>query len=148
MRSGWSLLVLTVVLAGLGSMDGVLVAGLAFPLVLVGTLTVAWSWTSATRYAPIARLKRYGDPLQVVQAIELELSSSAAARVGPLWILLTALRPAQEFAAGDAFALPSSLTLDNFVRAFAQGNLGRFLFNSILVTATSDAFICCTVRSI
>ena len=67
----------------------VLVAGLAFPLVLVGTLTVAWSRTSATRYAPIARLKRYGDPLQVVQAIELELSSSAAARVGPLWISAT-----------------------------------------------------------
>jgi hypothetical protein len=64
----------------------VLIAGLAFPLVLVGTLTVAWSRTSATRYAPIARLKRHGDPLQVVQAIELELSSAgAAARVGPLW---------------------------------------------------------------
>ncbi len=58
-----------------------------------------------------------------------------------LWILLTALRPAQEFAAGDAFALPSSLTLDNFVRAFAQGNLGRFLFNSIIVTVAADALI-------
>ena len=65
----------------------VLIAGLAFPLVLVGTLTVAWSRTSVTRYAPIARLKRYGDPLQVVQMIESELSSAgAAARVGPLWI--------------------------------------------------------------
>ena len=55
--------------------------------------------------------------------------------------MLTALRPAQEFAAGDTFALPSSLTLDNFVRAFQQGNLGRFLFNSLLVTGAADVLI-------
>lgn len=58
-----------------------------------------------------------------------------------LWILLTALRPAQEFAAGNPFALPSTVTLENFQRAFAEGNLGRFLFNSLVVTISADALI-------
>jgi raffinose/stachyose/melibiose transport system permease protein len=58
-----------------------------------------------------------------------------------LWILLTALRPAQEFAAGSPFALPSKITLENFQRAFAEGNLGRYLFNSFVVTVTADALI-------
>jgi raffinose/stachyose/melibiose transport system permease protein len=58
-----------------------------------------------------------------------------------LWILLTALRPAQEFAAGNPFSLPSTITFENFERAFAQGNLGRYLFNSLVVTASADALI-------
>jgi len=63
-------------------------------------------------------------------------------QVYPLvWILLTALRPAQEFAAGNPFALPSVITLDNFQRAFAQGNLGHYLLNSAIVTLAADALI-------
>lgn len=58
-----------------------------------------------------------------------------------IWILLTALRPAQEFAAGDPFALPNAITLDNFARAFEQGNLGRYLLNSIVVTVVADILI-------
>ncbi|OJX50078.1 MAG: sugar ABC transporter permease [Devosia sp. 66-22] len=63
-------------------------------------------------------------------------------QVYPLvWILLTALRPAQEFAAGNPFALPSVITLENFQRAFAQGNLGHYLLNSAIVTLAADALI-------
>jgi raffinose/stachyose/melibiose transport system permease protein len=63
-------------------------------------------------------------------------------QVYPLvWILLTALRPAQEFAAGNPFALPSVITLENFERAFAQGNLGHYLLNSAIVTLAADALI-------
>lgn len=58
-----------------------------------------------------------------------------------LWILLTALRPAQEFAAGAPFALPSRITFENFQRAFAEGNLGRYLLNSFVVTVIADALI-------
>lgn len=58
-----------------------------------------------------------------------------------IWILLTALRPAQEFAAGNPFALPNTLTLDNFRRAFAQGDLGRYLYNSMIVTIAADVLI-------
>jgi raffinose/stachyose/melibiose transport system permease protein len=58
-----------------------------------------------------------------------------------LWILLTALRPAQEFAAGNPFALPSVITLENFERAFTQGNLGQYLLNSAIVTLSADALI-------
>lgn len=63
-------------------------------------------------------------------------------QVYPLvWIFLTALRPAQEFAAGNPFALPSTITLDNFVRAFEQGDLRRYMLNSALVTGVSDVGI-------
>lgn len=63
-------------------------------------------------------------------------------QVYPLvWILLTALRPAQEFAAGNPFALPSVITFENFERAFAQGNLGHYLLNSAIVTLAADALI-------
>lgn len=63
-------------------------------------------------------------------------------QVYPLvWILLTALRPAQEFAAGNPFALPSVITLENFERAFSQGHLGQYLLNSAIVTLAADALI-------
>ncbi len=63
-------------------------------------------------------------------------------QVYPLvWILLTALRPAQEFASGNPFALPSVITLENFERAFTQGNLGQYLLNSAIVTLAADALI-------
>ena len=63
-------------------------------------------------------------------------------QVYPLvWILLTALRPAQEFAAGNPFALPSVITFENFRRAFAEGNLGRYLVNSFIVTVVADLLI-------
>lgn len=73
---------------------------------------------------------------------QLIIALIVVVQVYPLvWILLTALRPAQEFAEGNPFALPSVITLENFERAFAQGNLGRYLLNSAIVTVTSDVLI-------
>ncbi|GAA1005163.1 ABC transporter permease [Acrocarpospora pleiomorpha] len=58
-----------------------------------------------------------------------------------LWIFLTSLRPAQEFASGNPFALPGAITVDNYVRAFAQGDLGRNIVNSLIVTVSANVLI-------
>lgn len=58
-----------------------------------------------------------------------------------VWIFLTALRPAQEFASGNSFALPTTATLDNFTRAFSEGNILRWLLNSAIITGCADAAI-------
>ena len=63
-------------------------------------------------------------------------------QVYPLvWLFITSLRPAGDFAAGNPFGLPSSLTLDNYVRAFEMADLGRFILNSFIVTAVSSVLI-------
>jgi raffinose/stachyose/melibiose transport system permease protein len=65
-----------------------------------------------------------------------------AVQVYPLlWMLVTSLRPAQDFASGNPFGLPSALTLENYVRAFDKANLGRFAFNSLVVTGSSSVLI-------
>lgn len=58
-----------------------------------------------------------------------------------VWIFLSALRPASDFAASNGFDLPSSLTLDNFARAFEQGHLPRYFFNSFVVAGGSIVII-------
>ncbi|WP_373886476.1 carbohydrate ABC transporter permease [Sinomonas sp. ASV322] len=64
------------------------------------------------------------------------------AQVYPLaWLFLTSLRTEQDFAAGNPFALPSALTLDNFSRAFATGNLGLNILNSFIVTMGANVLI-------
>jgi raffinose/stachyose/melibiose transport system permease protein len=63
-------------------------------------------------------------------------------QVYPLvWLLLTSFRTASEFAGGNPFALPSDLTLDNYSRAFATGNLGLNVLNSLIVTLGASALI-------
>src|SRR5690606_32611477 len=63
-------------------------------------------------------------------------------QVYPLvWHFITSLRPAQDFASGNPFGLPSSLTLENYVRAFEMADLLRFILNSFIVTAASSALI-------
>jgi len=58
-----------------------------------------------------------------------------------VWIFISALRPAQDFAASNGFDLPSSLTLDNFRRAFEQGDLPLYFTNSFIVAGASIAII-------
>lgn len=58
-----------------------------------------------------------------------------------LWLFITSLRPAQDFASGNPFGLPSSLTLENYARAFEMADLLRFILNSFIVTAASSALI-------
>ena len=63
-------------------------------------------------------------------------------QVYPLaWLLLTSFRTAADFAGGNPFALPSAVTLDNYARAFASGNLGLNILNSLIVTLGASALI-------
>ena len=63
-------------------------------------------------------------------------------QVYPLaWLFLTSVRTERDFTSGNAFALPSSITFDNFTRAFATGNLGRNILNSLIVTMGANILI-------
>lgn len=63
-------------------------------------------------------------------------------QVYPLvWLFVTSLRPAADFAAGNPFGLPSSLTFDNYVRAFETADLLLYILNSFIITATSSVLI-------
>ena len=64
-----------------------LAAVLLLPLAILVTVSAGRSKTDVKRHHAIARLKRYGNPLDVVTLIETELSSTrVAAFVSPLWI--------------------------------------------------------------
>ena len=53
----------------------------------------------------------------------------------PIWTALAiAIQPGARIVDFPALLLPNSLELENFSKAFDQGNLGRYLFNSGLVT--------------
>lgn len=63
-------------------------------------------------------------------------------QVYPLaWLFVTSLRPAQEFASGNAFGLPSAITWENYTRAFQSADLLRYIFNSLVVTGISSLLI-------
>lgn len=65
----------------------VLAAALLLPLALLVTVSAARAKGDVRRHHAIERLKRYGNPLDVVTLIETELSSTrVAAFVSPLWI--------------------------------------------------------------
>lgn len=63
-------------------------------------------------------------------------------QVYPLaWLFLTSFRTAADFAGGNPFAIPGELTLDNYSRAFATGNLWLNIVNSFVVTLGASALI-------
>jgi raffinose/stachyose/melibiose transport system permease protein len=63
-------------------------------------------------------------------------------QVYPLaWLFITSVRTEQDFADGNPFALPTQITFDNYARAFATGNLGLNILNSLIVTLGSIAVI-------
>lgn len=63
-------------------------------------------------------------------------------QVYPLvWLILSSLRTEQDFASRNAFALPSSITFDNYARAFETGNLGHNIVNSFVVTTGANLLI-------
>jgi hypothetical protein len=65
----------------------VMIAAPLLPIALVITALSARSRMNITRYKPIARLARYGHPMGIVTAIEMELSAAGpSAKVGPLWV--------------------------------------------------------------
>ncbi len=56
-------------------------------------------------------------------------------QVYPLaWLFITSVRTEDDFAGGNPFALPAQITVDNYLRAFATGNLGLNILNSLIVT--------------
>ncbi|MBA4863743.1 carbohydrate ABC transporter permease [Streptomyces sp. PSKA54] len=66
----------------------------------------------------------------------------AVVQVYPLvWLFLTSVRDEQDFASGNPFGLPTSFTLDNYARAFGQGDIGTYILNSLIVTAGADVLI-------
>ncbi|MFD4991240.1 carbohydrate ABC transporter permease [Cellulosimicrobium cellulans] len=63
-------------------------------------------------------------------------------QVYPLaWLFLTSFRTAADFAGGNPFAIPGELTLENYSRAFATGNLWMNIVNSFVVTLGASALI-------
>ena len=63
-------------------------------------------------------------------------------QVYPLfWIVTTSLKTQNSFAGSNAFSLPVHITFQNYVRAFNDGDIPRFLLNSTVVTAASDVLI-------
>lgn len=63
-------------------------------------------------------------------------------QVYPLaWLFITSLRPAQEFASGNAFGFPSAITWENYTRAFQSADLPRYILNSLVVTGVASFLI-------
>jgi raffinose/stachyose/melibiose transport system permease protein len=52
-----------------------------------------------------------------------------------LWVITSSLKTPQELAANPPYALPSGIYLGNYISAFEQADLGRYLFNSTFVAA-------------
>ena len=63
-------------------------------------------------------------------------------QVYPLvWLFLTSVRNERDFATGDPFALPTSITFDNYARAFAGGDIWGNIVNSLIVTMGANVLI-------
>jgi raffinose/stachyose/melibiose transport system permease protein len=63
-------------------------------------------------------------------------------QVYPLaWLFLQSVRSENDFASGNPFALPSSIDWGNYARAFADGNLGVNIVNSLVVTMGANVLI-------
>jgi len=54
-----------------------------------------------------------------------------------IWIFLTSLRTPADFAGSNPFSLPTSITLDNYVRAYEDSDLLLYFTNSFIVAATA-----------
>lgn len=93
--------------------------------------------------APSAPPVRRGSRLHAARHIRTILVAAiVVVQVYPLfWVLVTALRPADDFASGNPFGLPAALTLDNFVRAWQSSDIPRYVLNSLAVTGVSIALI-------
>lgn len=96
-----------------------------------------------TRAAEAPQRKRQPTRLIVQRAVlNVTIALIVIVQVYPLaWLFLTSIRTERDFAGGDPFALPSEVTLDNYVRAFAAGNLGLNILNSLIVTLGASLLI-------
>ncbi|MDP9219414.1 MAG: carbohydrate ABC transporter permease [Actinomycetota bacterium] len=86
------------------------------------------------------RPRRRVRPFRVLS--RLLVAAIVVVQVYPLlWLFLTSVRTERDFTEGNPFALPSSITFDNFARAFKVGNLGRNMVNSLIVTFGANVLI-------
>ncbi len=92
-----------------------------------------------TAAAPSRRRRR----LRAAQVIERALLATVLViQVYPfIWLLTTSVRSPEDFASNNAFGLPQSFTLDNFSRAFEQGQIPTYIVNSAIVTIGSCVLI-------
>lgn len=89
---------------------------------------------------PASRRRRRLRTAQIVHRVLLALV--LVIQIYPfVWLVLTSVRSREDFAAGNPFGLPASFTLDNFSRAFSQGNIPTYVLNSAIVTAGACALI-------
>ncbi|OOB91416.1 carbohydrate ABC transporter permease [Rathayibacter sp. VKM Ac-2630] len=105
---------------------------------MTGTATAV---RSAPRTRPLPRpRRRRPDRFKVLTAVLVTVI--VIVQVYPLaWLFLTSLRTEEDFVTGNPFALPSSITFDNYVRAFSLGNLGLNILNSLIVTLGANVLI-------
>jgi ABC-type sugar transport system, permease component len=96
-----------------------------------------------TAVSPAPRRKRRRQKPNLYRSIStLLIVAIVIVQVYPLaWLFLTSLRTETDYANGNPFALPSSLTFDNYVRAFGTGNLGLNILNSFIVTMGANLLI-------
>ena len=88
----------------------------------------------------VSRRRRRPDLFRTLSRVLIMLI--VIVQVYPLaWLFLTSLRTEHDFATGDPFALPGSLTFDNYARAFETGDLGRNILNSFVVTMGANVLI-------
>lgn len=89
---------------------------------------------------PAARGRRRPSVYRTLSRITIAVLT--VAQVYPLvWLFLTSVRSEQDFASGKPFGLPTSFTLDNYRRAFAEGHLGVNIRNSFIVTMGANVLI-------
>jgi len=68
------------------------------------------------------------------------LIAAAVLQLLPLvWLLFFSLKNSQEVFSLPAFALPKHLRWENYENVWSQGNIGRYFFNSVWITAASVA---------
>lgn len=105
--------------------------------------------TATARRSPLRLVMPSSDPATNTRRLHFHRTLASVAvliivivQVYPLaWLFLTSVRTEHDFAAGDPFALPSTFTFDNYVRAFSTGNLALNIANSLIVTLGSCAAI-------
>lgn len=55
-----------------------------------------------------------------------------------LWIIMLSFKTSAEIVSGSVFALPKSLSLQNYLTAWNSGNVGRYFLNSVIVSVASS----------
>jgi raffinose/stachyose/melibiose transport system permease protein len=107
----------------------------------MSTLATTSPAPATTRTRPgLPRRRKKIQPFRI--ATSIIVTAIVIVQVYPLaWLFITSVRTESDFTTGNPFALPSSITFDNFARALSVGNLGQNILNSLIVTLGASAAI-------